>query len=65
MTQCKHKETYILRDRYEICLFCGKPLRNLKCSECGANIEMTVFDDGTEIIRQDCLCNFDKAIKEI
>jgi len=28
----------------------------LKCPRCGANVEVTVFDDGSVLIRQDCLC---------
>lgn len=29
----------------------------MKCSMCGANIEVTEFEDGTVLIRQDCLCD--------
>ena len=29
----------------------------MKCSICGANIEVTEFDDGDVLIRQDCLCD--------
>jgi len=28
----------------------------MKCLECGANIEVTEFEDGSVLIRQDCLC---------
>ena len=28
----------------------------MKCSTCGANIEVTEFEDGTLLIRQDCQC---------
>jgi len=32
----------------------------MKCPECGANIEVTEFDDGTTLVRQDCLCDASK-----
>ena len=28
----------------------------MNCPECGANIEITTFDDETVLIRQDCMC---------
>jgi len=28
----------------------------MKCPDCGANIEVTEFEDGSVLIRQDCLC---------
>jgi hypothetical protein len=28
----------------------------MKCKVCGSNIEVTQFDDGSEIVRQDCSC---------
>jgi len=28
----------------------------MKCLKCGANIEITEFDDGSILIRQDCTC---------
>jgi len=33
----------------------------MKCPECGANIEVTEYEDGTILFRQDCLCNILKA----
>jgi len=29
----------------------------MKCPICGANIEVTEYEDGTKLVRQDCLCN--------
>lgn len=28
----------------------------MKCPKCGANVEITLFEDGTLLIRQDCQC---------
>jgi len=28
----------------------------MKCPECGANIEVTEYKNGTVLVRQDCLC---------
>ena len=28
----------------------------MRCPDCGANIEVTEFEDGSVLIRQDCLC---------
>jgi hypothetical protein len=32
----------------------------MKCPICGANIEVTEFDDGTVLIRKDCICDTSK-----
>ena len=29
----------------------------MKCPICGANIEITEYDNGTVLIRQDCICD--------
>jgi len=29
----------------------------MKCPICGANIEVTEYENGTVLIRQDCLCD--------
>ena len=29
----------------------------MRCPECGANIEVTEFEDGSVLVRQDCLCD--------
>jgi len=29
----------------------------MRCPICGANIEVTEFENGTVLIRQDCLCD--------
>ena len=31
----------------------------MKCPKCGANIEVTIFEDGTILTRKDCLCPVD------
>ena len=36
----------------------------MKCPKCGANIEITEFDDGSVLIRQDCLCSLSKEEDE-
>jgi len=40
----------------------------MKCPICGANIEVTEYEDGSVLIRQDCLCdlktNEEKDIEE-
>ena len=28
----------------------------MKCPKCGANIEVTELNDGSILVRQDCLC---------
>jgi len=35
----------------------------MRCPICGANIEVTEFENGTVLIRQDCLCDL-KANEE-
>jgi len=35
----------------------------MKCPKCGANIEITEFDDGSILIRQDCTCK-SSSLKE-
>lgn len=32
----------------------------MKCPKCGANMEVTKFDDGTILIRRDCNCDMTK-----
>jgi hypothetical protein len=34
-----------------------KEYKTKKCPVCGANIEITEFDDGTILVRRDCICN--------
>ncbi len=29
----------------------------MKCPICGANVEVTVFSDGTTLTRRDCMCS--------
>ena len=33
------------------------------CPKCGANIEVTKFDDGSVLVRQDCKCKLDETEK--
>lgn len=36
----------------------------MKCPRCGANIEVTEFEDGNVLVRQDCLCDIHSITKE-
>ena len=36
--------------------FKHKEAVNMNCPICGANIEVSEFEDGSVLIRQDCLC---------
>jgi hypothetical protein len=36
----------------------------MRCSICGANIEITRFDDGSTLIRKDCSCKLSGEKKE-
>jgi len=36
----------------------------MRCPECGANIEVTEFENGFVLVRQDCLCDIRKLTKK-
>ena len=36
----------------------------MTCQKCGANMEITKFEDGTVLVRQDCRCDLqDKEVE--